>query len=406
MTSRLAHSREADIRDQEPPGAEEGTSTERVVFQDDPGAHRSKWLAAAVVVLLAIWMGSGFVFPSEEEPETAPAAAAGPVAVAVRLSTAEPVEQFLRAEGQADPDRSTVIPARASGEVADLRVRRGADVEAGELIARIASSERQAALDQAEIELERAEREFRNAQTLLDRGVTTADRLAQTRSALAAAESQVVATRESLEDLAVRAPFAGLIEALDVEEGEFVQSGAQIARLVDIQPIRVLIRIPQQAVARVSEGQEAEVTFITGQTRTGRVVFVGAAADPETRTFEAEVEVPNDDREIPAGISAQVRLPTGAAVAHFVSPAVLALDVSGTLGVKTVTDEGRVDFHPVEIVRAQTDGIWVSGLPETARIITIGQGFVSEGEEVVARDEAELAIGRVRSGPQADGDAP
>ena len=394
------------MRDQQAHRADAGTSSEPVAFEDDPGAQRSKWLAAAVVALLALWMGSGFVFPAEEEPEATPAAAAGPVTVAVRLSTAEPVEQYLRAEGQADPDRATAIPAQASGEVADLSIRRGADVEAGEIIARIASSQRRAALDQAEVELERAEREFRNAQTLLDRGVTTADRLAQTRSALAAAEAQVIAAREALDDLAVRAPFAGRIESLDVEEGEFVQAGAQIARLVDLHPIRVLIRIPQQAVSRVAEGQDAEVTFITGQTRTGRVVFIGAAADPETRTFEAEVEVPNEDRAIPAGISAQVRLPTGSAVAHFVSPAVLALDVSGTLGVKTVTDEGRVDFHPVEIVRAQTDGIWISGLPETARIITIGQGFVSEGEAVDARDEGELAIGRVRSGPQAGGGAP
>lgn len=374
-------------------------------FEDDPGADRSKWVAAAVVVALAVWMGSGFLFPAREEGPTEPRGAAKIPAVAVRSSTAETVRLFLRAEGQAEPDRSTVIPAQAAGEVTEVGVRRGAEVGAGDIVARIGSPERQAAFDQAEAEFDRARRDFENARTLLERGVGTADRLAQTRSTLAAAEAQVASAGDALEDLVVRAPFAGRVETLDVEVGEFVQAGARVARLVDLDPVRVLIRIPQQAVAQLAEGQRAEVTFITGQTREGKVVFVGAAADPETRTFEAEVEVPNGDRTIPAGISAQVRLPTGEARAHFVSPAVLSLDVSGALGVKTVTEEERVAFHPVEIVRAQTDGVWITGLPESARIVTVGQGFVTAGEEVLARDEAELEIGRVRNGPDPAGGA-
>jgi membrane fusion protein, multidrug efflux system len=386
--------------------AESGDAGTPGPFEDDPGASRSRWVAAAVLVALAAWMGSGFLFPAQEEaPDEAERATELP-AVAIRSSTAEIVQQFLRAEGQAEPVRSTVVPAQAAGEVTEVGVRRGADVEVGDIIARIGSPERQAALDQAQAELDRARREFENARTLLDRGVGTVDRLAQTRSTEAAAEAQLAAAQDALDDLVVRAPFAGRVETLDVEEGEFVQAGARVAQLVDLDPVRVLIRIPQQAVAQVAEGQRAEVTFITGQTREGEVGFVGAAADPETRTFEAEVEVPNDDRAIPAGISAQVRLPTGEARAHFVSPAVLSLDVSGTLGVKTVTEAGLVEFHPVEIVRAQTDGVWIAGLPDTARIITVGQGFVNAGEEVLARDEAELEIGRVRSGQGPGGDAP
>jgi multidrug efflux system membrane fusion protein len=44
-----------------------------------------------------------------------------------------------------------------------------------------------------------------------------------------------------------------------------------------------------------------------------------------------------------------------------------------------------VRFHPVEIVRAEIQGVWVRGLPDTARIITIGQGFVRAGEQVTSR---------------------
>lgn len=376
-------------------------------LKDDRGSGRSKWIAIALIVALVAWMGSGFVFPGDEPQEArAPATSAAPVAVAVRASRAEAVQQFLRAEGQTEPQRQTGVPAQASGEIAEVLVRRGADVEAGDLIARIAPGQREAALEQARQELRRAEREFENAETLLDRGVGTVDRVVQARSSLAAAEAQLLAAEEAVADLDVIAPFAGRIEQLEIEEGEFIQAGAAVAEIVDLRPLSVRIQVPQQSVSLVREGQVAEVTFITGETREGEVVFVGTSANTETRTFEAEVKVPNEDGGVPAGISARVRIPTGAVEGHFVSPAVLSLDVSGTLGVKTVAEDGTVHFHPIEIVRAQTEGVWVSGLPDEARIITVGQGFVNDGETVTARDEAELGIGLVRNRSETASGAP
>ena len=179
------------------------------------------------------------------------------------------------------------------------------------------------------------------------------------------------------------------MEELDINEGEFVSAGAQVARIVDNTPLSIRIQVPQQALKDIKVGQEADVDFITGISATGVVKFVGTSANAETRTFQAEIEVDNADGAIPAGISAQLRIPTGELVAHFVSPAILSLGTDGTLGVKTVNGDDVVEFHEVSIVRAQTDGIWVSGLPEQARIIAIGQGFVSDGERVTALPEGE-----------------
>ena len=68
--------------------------------------------------------------------------------------------------------------------------------------------------------------------------------------------------------------------------------------------------------------------------------------------------------------------------AHFISSAVLTLDAQGRVGVKSVDDANRVDFHPVSLVKTRADGVWVSGLPERIRVIDQGQGFVAEGEAV------------------------
>ena len=116
---------------------------------------------------------------------------------------------------------------------------------------------------------------------------------------------------------------------------------------------------------------------------------MGTAAAAETRTFLVEVEVANEDGAIPAGISAEIVIPTGEVTAHFLSPSIVSLDTQGALGVKTVNAENEVEFFPIEIVRAQIEGIWVTGLPDTVDVITVGQGYVNAGE-TVAPAAAEL----------------
>ena len=69
--------------------------------------------------------------------------------------------------------------------------------------------------------------------------------------------------------------------------------------------------------------------------------------------------------------------------AHFLSPAALALDNTGEVGVKSVDRQSLVRFHPVDLVRTEAKGVWVSGLPARLRIITRGQGFVNRGESVI-----------------------
>ena len=368
------------------PAPEPGRETLR--FEGDRGARRSTWIAGAVALGVVAWMGSGFVLPADVEETAAAPAARAPVAVAVSPSRSEPVTLTFQAEGQALPDRDTAIRAETAGDVAEVLVAKGEDVAEGTVLARLSTTRAEADLDRAAEELARAEREADNAAQLLERGVATADRVSQADATLAAARAQVTAAEEALEAAIVVAPFAGRIETFTLDPGEFVSAGAEVGRIVDLDPLTVAIQVPQQSLGRIRNGQEAEVAFITGETRKGEVAFVGTSAAAETRTFLVEVEVANPDGAIPAGISAEVRIPTGAAEAHFVQPSIVSLGPDGRIGVKTVED-GRVAFHPVELVRAEIDGVWVTGLPNEAELITVGQGYVRDGEAVRARPVAD-----------------
>ena len=373
------------MSDDEATAAHRPATGRRGEDEDGGGRSWSAWIAGGLVLTLVGWMASGMLDGEEPAPVAARRAAEPePVAVEVRPSAARPITRALTIEGEVRPELATPVRAEAGGVVEATPMPKGSVVEEGDVLARIAPAERSAQLAQARAEVERTRRDLERVESLLDRGFATQARVEESRAALAGAEAALAGAEATVGDLVVRAPAAGVLNELLVDPGEVVQPGEEVARIVDTDPLVVELRVPQRSVDEVEVGQRAEVAFVTGQEREGRVRYVSANAEAATRTFAVEVEVPNPGREVPAGISAEVRLPIEEVPAHFVSPAILSLGEDGALGVKTVDEEGRVRFHPVDPVRAQPDGIWVAGLPEEAAVVTVGQGFVAEGEVVRA----------------------
>ncbi|MFT5000361.1 MAG: multidrug efflux system membrane fusion protein [Planctomycetota bacterium] len=364
-------------------------------FDEDAGAGRSKWIAILLAIFLAGWMGSGYILPNADNDEASETTTVKAIAVAVLASSAQDIDLVLTAEGQSIPDRSTNIQAKITGQVQSVSVKRGDLVEAGQEIGRLDSVTLEAQLLQAQVQLEQATGDFDRAVALRKNGNATENSVTQARTGKAAAEAAVVAAQEQLDNAIIRAPFAGRLNDMTLDEGEFVNDGDMVAEVLDNDPLTVVVQVPQQALSRIKMGQVARVSFITGETRIGAVGFIGSNADSQTRTFRVEVTVANPASEMPAGLSARIAIPTGKARGHFISPAILSLGSNGDLGIKTVNPDNTVAFSPISIVRAQTDGIWVTGLEETSQIITVGQGFVNAGDLVDPRPVETEVIAEV-----------
>ncbi|MEM7669719.1 MAG: efflux RND transporter periplasmic adaptor subunit, partial [Pseudomonadota bacterium] len=124
---------------------------------------------------------------------------------------------------------------------------------------------------------------------------------------------------------------------------------------------------------------------------TGTVTFLSRSADPTTRTFRVEVQVPNLDQAISDGQTADILISSDGANAHLIPQSALTLDDDGKLGVQTVAANERAAFVRVAILRDTTQGVWVAGLPMETRIIVVGQEFVTDGVPVAVtlRETAE-----------------
>jgi len=347
---------------------------------------KSQGITIVLVLAIMAWMASGLV-GGRDTPETAestqkPSAALPLTEVQVRDMQAQEVTRFVELQGQAAADRVAMVRAETSGRVVELPGERGKRVAEGDELAVLAMNDRKARLTEAEALVAQRKSEFEAAQQLGRKGYQAKNQVREAEAALATAQARLAAIREEIADVRISAPFDGVLETRPVEIGDYVSTGEEVASVVDDDPLKIIAHVPQQKVNRITEGAAADIEFITGQTATGTVALVSSTAAESTRTYQIEVEVENGARAFRAGMSAKLRIPTDVVQAQFVSPAIFSLDSEGRLGIKTVNAKDTVVFHPVDTVRATPEGVWVTGLPETARVITVGQGFVRAGETV------------------------
>lgn len=302
--------------------------------------------------------------------------------VRARVIQAVPQVQNVVLRGRTENKRTVAVKAETAGRVVERPVDRGTAVSQGDVLCRISVEDREAGLAEARAALEQARIEHQASLKLKEQGFQSETAIAQARARLAAAEAQVERREIDLARTAVRAPFAGVVEDVLAERGDYLTPGATCVTIVDMDPMLLVGRVSEREVSRLEPGQNAEGHLTDGRIVSGPITFVGQQADPATRTYAVEVEVPNPERALRSGITTEIRIPVDRVMAHKVSPALFSLDDDGNVGIRTVNDQGRVEYHPIRIVRDDVDGVWVTGLPEVATLITVGQELVVPGQEV------------------------
>ena len=187
----------------------------------------------------------------------------------------------------------------------------------------------------------------------------------------------------------VKAPFDGYIEDI-VKPGNLLERGQLCATIIELDPITFIAEVPENSIKDVREGQNVNISLVTGDNIQGKLTFVSKSASVATRTFRVEAEIANPSGIVRDGISGTLVIDTDPVLAHKISPSILLLADDGELGVKTVNSENMVEFFPVQIIQDTEEGIWVAGLPDFSNIIVLGQGFVETGQIVSVTNLASL----------------
>jgi multidrug efflux system membrane fusion protein len=355
-------------------------------------SNKNYRVAFVILLLLLLWMASG-IFSTQTTTQAVAVSLADDALFKVRakLLDAQPYASQLKISARTEANRMVNIRAEVSGQVENLPVEKGQLVKAGDVICELAVEDRQLQVEQADAEVKRAQLDYDAALRLKSSGFQALTVIAEKKSSLDTARAELKRAELDLEKIKISAPFDGVVDGRPVEIGDLMQRGDICATILDFDPLLVVGQVAGKNIGRVNIGDKVAVNLLTGEHVDGLLRFVSSNSDNLTRTFRIEVAVPNKNNTLYSGITAEIQVSSQEVLAHLISPSLLALDEKGSIGVRILDDNSIVNYAPVTLLGDDLNGVWVLGLPKQVRLITVGQEYVSDGQQVAASFESSLS---------------
>lgn len=300
------------------------------------------------------------------------------------------LSQGLPISGQTKAVNAAFVKARVAGELQELQVREGDFVQAGQIIARIDSTEYAARLRQAQqqaqaakAQVDIAQRSFDNNRALVDQGFisktgldASASNLAAAQASFSAAQAGAEVLQKALEDTVLRAPIAGQVAQRLAQNGERVAIDARVVEIVDVRRLELEATVAVAEAMQVRVGQSAQLSFEgAAQPVAARVVRINPSATPGSRAVMVYLAITGNEA-LRQGLYAQGLLATG-------SVSALALPLSAVRTDKPapyvqMLEGNRVRHVPVILGTRgelnQQTMVEVSGLAAGAQVLIGGVG--------------------------------
>jgi len=292
----------------------------------------------------------------------------------IRLAAVEraPLPRSVEAIGSIGFNQRTiaVVQSRTSGFVARVYARAPGDV-----------LKRNAPLVDLWVpEWSGAQIEFLALQKTHDRELITA---ARQRLVLLGMPADLIAGVEERGEpqttVTIRAPFAGVIDSLEVHEGMTLAAGGTLAKINGLDTVWLEAAVPEVQAARVPVGGRvaAQVMAYAQESFTGRIIAVLPEANVETRTVRVRIELANPAGRLRPGMFARVRLSSGES-APVLSVASEAVMHTGTRTLVIVAGDGN-RFTPTEVQTGEESNgrtVILQGLEEGEQVVASGQFLI------------------------------
>ena len=312
------------------------------------------------------------------------------IARSVTLSTRQ---WSATASGIVQPNTTVDVAFEVPGKVVMVGPDEGQSVRAGQPIAALDPTDYRLSVEQASAQADRAARDRdRNQPLLASGGIAPADMDHLETGARQSAAAADLA-KKKLADAHLAAPISGVIARRAIEVGATVSPGQPVFTIVDLDPVRVRVGVPEGDIGHVTEGAVATVRIpALDASFAGRVSLIGVAADPATRSYTVEIKVPNRTRRLRAGMVAEATIENGLKVSALMLPAAAVLHDAGVNGATIVyvldRDAGRVHARRVTTGVARGDSLEItSGVTPSDKVVVAGQQRVRDGARVQLASE-------------------
>lgn len=315
----------------------------------------------------------------------------------VRVANARimPICRFLKLTGILTPSNSVEIKAEVDSTVVGVHFSEGGTVKRGDLLVQLDDSRALAALKEAEAQCEKIRSEYKPSAELAEKGVISKVRRDTLKAELSAAEARVASCKVVLEKHRIVAPFSGKVGLKEISEGQFVNVGYVLAKLVDDEALRVDFKVPDVNIAEVYSGQKVDVSVDGNENSySATVTAIDPESDKMSHSFNVRAVLEQKSGNalkpgmfVKVGVALDrckngIVIPEGAIERYGEIESVFRVLSDGT-AVRTNITSGYRNKGVVEIL---------SGLNESDTVVMEGGARVVEGKKVqIVTDEMIIA---------------
>ncbi|CAN0655459.1 RND family efflux transporter, MFP subunit [Nitratireductor aquimarinus] len=307
--------------------------------------------------------------------------APGPVVTApVAYAT---INDRLNAIGTGRALRSVSVNPLTSGTLTELAVASGAEVQAGDLIAKLDSDSEEIALDRAVIALDDATTKLERIMAL--RASNTVSMVQQNEAELALRNAEL-AKREAqlaLDRRSITAPIDGTVGILPISAGSYVTNSTEIATIDDRSQILVDFWIPERYAGLIEIGAPLTAASVarSSSVHEGEISALDNRIDPDSRTLRVEGRIENPDDRLRAGMAFTITMRFPGETYPAIDP--LAVQWSADGPFVWIVENGKARQKPVRIIQRNADSVLVDAeFAEGDLVVTQGIHNMREGAPV------------------------
>ena len=295
------------------------------------------------------------------------------------------LEDQVLVTGELRANEEVELRAEDSGRIVSLHFVEGQQVEAGELLVKINDADLVAEMRRLQVELKLAQQRERRSQALLEEQTLSQEVYDEARGQLDILQARIAQVEAKIAKTELRAPFRGVIGLREVSEGSYITSSVTIARLQNLDPIKLDFAVPEKYAGQVGRGDSVEFTVAgSDEAFRGRVYAVEPRIDATTRTIQARARAANPRESLFPGAFAKVRLVIGRNDKALMVPAIALIPGAAQTTVYVVED-AIAQPRQVQVGKRTDRQVQVTaGLEAGDRVIVSGIQQVRPGMEVTS----------------------
>jgi membrane fusion protein (multidrug efflux system) len=337
--------------------------------------------------------------------------AGGGVAMPVVAVAAErrPVIESVSLVGTLAANEEIEVKTETDGMVKEVRFQEGQVVEQGELLVRLDDTKLRAELADAEARLKLSEASFARVKQLFEDRLISQQEFDQAASTFEVSQATLTLRRRQLDDSTLHAPFRGRTGARTVSPGQVITRNTVITWLVDLDPMKVEMNVPERYLGQTRIGQriQFDVAAYPGRRFEGEIYFIAPRLDLATRTALVKTRIPNPEGLLKAGMVANLEVQLTIQDDAVVIPEAALLSNGDASFVFVVGVDETVAMRPVVV--GQRMPRWAaiaSGLAEGETVVVEGHQKIGPGMKVALAPPEKAAVYRTKElRPAAPGEA-